>query len=296
MDTERLLEALPVAVYTTDAEGRITFFNQAAAELWGYRPALGSLWCGSWKLYWPDGRPLPHDECPMAIALKEGREVRGVEAVAERPDGMRVPFAPYPTPFKDASGRVEGAINVLVEIGTRKDAEAIAARFADVTRLLVVASGSDRPAGRELVLKVEEGSWLRSAYRDLETFLHGHLPAVDAGSALVLVLTDRDHRPERTKRALDMLRAAAVLEVRAAAILAEPLDRDVPAELTRVGRILVPDAPGLPAPVAALLGSATPLQLISERLGRARGTNPDPIRRDDPAYLRAAEVADAPEA
>jgi PAS domain S-box-containing protein len=132
MDTERLLEALPVAVYTTDAEGRITFYNRAAAEFWGYRPALGSLWCGSWKLYWPDGRPLPHDECPMAIALKEGREVRGIEAIAERPDGTRVPFTPYPTPFKDASGRVEGAINVLVDTGTRKEAEATAARLAAI--------------------------------------------------------------------------------------------------------------------------------------------------------------------
>src|ERR671922_200692 len=116
MDTERLLEALPVAVYTTDAEGRITFYNQAAAEFWGYRPTLGGLWCGSWKLYWPDGRPLPHDECPMAIALKEGREVRGMTAIAERPDGTRVHFMPYPTPIRDANGRVIGGVNMLVDI------------------------------------------------------------------------------------------------------------------------------------------------------------------------------------
>ena len=171
-------------------------------------------------------------------------------------------------------------------------AEAIAARFAGANRLLVIASGSDRPAGRELVLKVEEGSWLRSAYRDLETFLHGHLPAVDDGSGLVLILTDRDHRAERTTRALDLLRATAVLGVRAAAILAEPLDREMPAELTPAGRILVPESPALPATVAALLGSAAPLQLIAERLARARGTNPDPIRRDDPRYRAAAEAAE----
>jgi glutamine---fructose-6-phosphate transaminase (isomerizing) len=171
-------------------------------------------------------------------------------------------------------------------------AEAIAARFVDATRLLVIASGNDRPAGRELVLKVEEGSWLRSAYRDLETFLHGHMPAVDESSALVLILTDRDHRAERTKRALDVLRSTAVLDVRAAAILAEPLDGDVPADLTPAGRVLVADAPGLPPPVAALLGSAAPLQLIAERLARARGTNPDPIRRDDARYRAAAEAAE----
>ena len=60
-----LLEALPAAVYATDAEGRITFFNKAAADLWGCRPTLGKNdWCGSWRLYWPDGRPMRHDECP----------------------------------------------------------------------------------------------------------------------------------------------------------------------------------------------------------------------------------------
>src|SRR6202048_4703285 len=76
----QLLEALPAAVYTIDAEGRITFFNQAAADLWGCRPELGkSEWCGSWRLYWPDGRPMRDDECPMAVALNAGRPIRGAE-------------------------------------------------------------------------------------------------------------------------------------------------------------------------------------------------------------------------
>src|SRR5215467_8293721 len=119
----QLLEALPVAVYTTDAEGRITFYNRAAAELWGHNPELGSSqWGGSWRLYRPDGRPLPHNECPMAIALKEGREVRGVEAIAERPDGTRVRFRPYPTPLRDPSGRVVGAVNLLMDVTQQHDA------------------------------------------------------------------------------------------------------------------------------------------------------------------------------
>jgi PAS domain-containing protein len=60
----RLVDALPAAVYVTDVDGRITYFNEAAAELWGCRPMLGeSEWCGSWKLFWPDGRALPHDQC-----------------------------------------------------------------------------------------------------------------------------------------------------------------------------------------------------------------------------------------
>jgi len=119
-----LLEALPAAVYTTDAQGRITYYNQAAVEFSGRTPVLGSdEWCVSWRLYTPDGRPLPHDQCPMAIALREGVPIRGAEAVAERPDGTRVPFIPFPTPLRDADGRIVGAVNMLVDISERKRAE-----------------------------------------------------------------------------------------------------------------------------------------------------------------------------
>ena len=105
----QLFQALPAAIYTTDAAGRITFYNEAAADLWGCRPELGtSEFCGSWKLYWPDGTPLPHGECPMAMALEQKRPIRGVEAVAERPDGTRVPFIPYPTPLFADDRRSDG--------------------------------------------------------------------------------------------------------------------------------------------------------------------------------------------
>lgn len=118
-----LLEALPAAVYTTDAKGRITFFNKAAVEMAGRTPEVGDEWCVTWKLYTTDGAYLPHDQCPMAVALKEDRPIRGVEAVAERPDGTRVPFMPYPTPLHDADGKLVGAINMLVDISHRKEAE-----------------------------------------------------------------------------------------------------------------------------------------------------------------------------
>ncbi|MBV9589375.1 MAG: PAS domain S-box protein [Hyphomicrobiales bacterium] len=128
-----LLEGLPVAVYTTDAEGRITYFNSAAAELWGLAPKIGEdRWCGSWRLYHPDGRPMAHEECPLAVSLKEGRPIRGAEAILERPDGRRIPFAPFPTPLKDASGRVIGAINLLVDVTADRHAGIEAARLAAI--------------------------------------------------------------------------------------------------------------------------------------------------------------------
>ena len=130
-----LLAAIPAAIYTTDAQGKITYFNQAAVEFSGRTPVLGSdEWCVTWKLFMPDGTPLPHDQCPMAVALKEGRAVRGAEAVAERPDGTRVPFIPFPTPLRDSSGKVTGAINMLVDISERRQAETPAAAAARRTQ------------------------------------------------------------------------------------------------------------------------------------------------------------------
>lgn len=116
-----LLEALPAAVYTTDVRGRVNYYNEAAAQLAGRQPTLGvDEWCVSWKLYHADGRPLPHDQCPMAICLREARPVRDQQAILERPDGTRVPFAPYPTPLWDGEGNLVGAINMLVDITAHK--------------------------------------------------------------------------------------------------------------------------------------------------------------------------------
>ncbi|HVM29586.1 MAG TPA: ATP-binding protein [Candidatus Limnocylindrales bacterium] len=119
----QLLEAVGVAVYTTDNDGRITYFNEAAAQLWGRRPAMGEKWCGSWRLFRLDGSPMAHEECPMAVSIRENRSVRGVEAIAERPDGTRVTFQPFPTPLRDEWGALIGAINVMVDVTERTRAE-----------------------------------------------------------------------------------------------------------------------------------------------------------------------------
>jgi len=119
-----LLEALPAAIYTTDADGRITFCNEATAELCGRRPVVGNdAWSIAGKLYWPDGKPIAQEECPTALALKTGKPVRGTEKIVERPDGTRVPIVPFPTPLHDAEGRLIGAVNMLVDITERKAAE-----------------------------------------------------------------------------------------------------------------------------------------------------------------------------
>ena len=116
-DGRAVLDQLPYPVYTTDAEGLITYWNRACVDFAGREPQLGEdRWCVTWHLYTMEGEPLPHHECPMATAVREQRAVRDAIAIAERPDGSRVAFRPYPTPLFDAGGALAGAVNLLIDV------------------------------------------------------------------------------------------------------------------------------------------------------------------------------------
>jgi glucosamine--fructose-6-phosphate aminotransferase (isomerizing) len=171
-------------------------------------------------------------------------------------------------------------------------AEALAAGLAHMDRLVAFGSGPDRVTARELVLKVEEGAHMAAAMRDLETLLHGHLAGMDERTGVVLVLTTRDGRGPRAERARQALAAVREIGAPAGAILAAQAAGAIPEALTPAGRIVVGEAPSLGPAAAALLSGAVPLQLLTERLARARGIDPDPIRRDDPRYLAAAAAAE----
>jgi PAS domain S-box-containing protein len=121
----QLVESLPIAFFATDATGRLTLFNDAAIRLWGRAPRLGEdAFCGSFRMHHPDGTPMPHDACPMALAIRDGLPMQGAEAIVERPDGTRRNVIAYPQVFRDAAGRVTGAVNALVDITERKATEA----------------------------------------------------------------------------------------------------------------------------------------------------------------------------
>ncbi len=122
---KKLVQTLPAAVYMCDAKGRIQLYNDEAVKLWGREPVTGKdLWCGSWKIFSPDGTPLDPEECPMAITLRTGKAVRGREIVIERPDGERRNVMPHPEPILDEDGNVTEAINILVDITAHRRAEA----------------------------------------------------------------------------------------------------------------------------------------------------------------------------
>lgn len=180
----------------------------------------------------------------------------------------------------------------LLEVAEHEPAaEAVAARLAGCARLLIVGSGIDYPAARELALKVEEGARLPASAMQLETIRHGHLAAADERTGLILVLTDAGGEADvLLHRARAVLRSAAALGMAAAGLLGADLGDDIPAELTRAGRLSVPFAGGLPRSIGSALATALPLQLLAERLARARGQNPDTIGRDDPRQAAAADA------
>lgn len=121
---QQLLHGLPAAIYTCDVKGRIMLYNRAAANLWGREPEIGKdLWCGSWKVYNKDGTPLPPDKYPMAMAIAQGRAENGEEIIIERPDGRCYHVQPHPQLIFDASGKIVGAVNMLIDITKSKRAE-----------------------------------------------------------------------------------------------------------------------------------------------------------------------------
>lgn len=130
-----VLDELPVPIYTTDVDGAVTYWNRACVEFAGREPQLGQdRWCVTWKIYTTTGEFLPHDECPMAEAIRDRRIVRDAIAIAERPDGSRRAFRPYPTPLFNEDSSLRGAVNMLIDV-TDEQSEALSAQAGRCRRL-----------------------------------------------------------------------------------------------------------------------------------------------------------------
>jgi PAS domain S-box-containing protein len=114
---EQLVEKLPVAAYLCDAHGWIIAFNKGASELWGRTPVLGAdRWSGSWQMFHPDGRQIALDQSPMALALRMGRPQADEENIIVRPDGTQRRVVSHPQLFHDSTGKLIGAINILLDV------------------------------------------------------------------------------------------------------------------------------------------------------------------------------------
>lgn len=194
----QLIQALPAAVYTCDAEGRLTLYNETAAELWGRRPEVGvELWCGSWRIYLPDGSRLPLDQCPMAIAIKEGREVRA-EVVIESPDGARRPVSVHAIPLFDADGVLTGATNLIVDNTERQKSEEANAHLA-----AIVQSSDDAIVSKNLHGIVQ--SWNKGAER-----IFGYTENEIVGQSIKRIVPEELHDEE--ERFLQALRDGKLID------------------------------------------------------------------------------------
>jgi len=144
-----LFDLSPVAVYSCNTSGVIEKFNSQAAQLWGRAPALGDTderFCGSFKMFRPDGSFMTHDQCPMAEVLS-GKipEVHDGEVLIHRPDGSRVTVIVNIRPLKNERGEVVGAINCFYDITERNKGEEARARLA-----AIVESSDDAIIGKNL--------------------------------------------------------------------------------------------------------------------------------------------------
>lgn len=186
-----LLERLPVGAYTCDADGLITYFNQAAVRLWGREPKLNDpedRFCGSFKLFATDGTPIRHDRCWMALAMLHDRQFRGEEIVVERPDGVRVTGLAHANPIHDQFGKVVGGVNILVDISDRKSNEKAAAILA-----AIVGSSDDAIVSKSLDGTIT--SWNAGAER-----IFGYTPEEAIGRSITMIVP-----PERLDEERDIL-------------------------------------------------------------------------------------------
>jgi fructoselysine-6-P-deglycase FrlB-like protein len=167
----------------------------------------------------------------------------------------------------------------------------LAAALTGVRQLIVVGSGIDAVTARELSLKVEEAVHLPTAMRSLETFLHGHLPACDAETGLVLIAAEVHAAAARAARGATLLRAAARVGVRTAAIVSGEGHEVLGAAPTSAGRIVLPALPAVDGPLGVLVDGALAAQHLTLALAHAAGTNPDLIRREEDSYREAAALA-----
>lgn len=185
------VDVLPMAVYTTDADGIITYCNRAAAILAGREPEFGrDRWCISWELRRTDGSVMPHEQCPTVRALKEKRPVREQELVLRRPDGTMVPILLHATPIFDETGAVAGAVNLLIDTSGTGD------RWEDSLYLAaIVESSNDAIVAKDLNGIIT--SWNRGAER-----LFGYMADEVLGKSItILIPPERQHEePEILRR------------------------------------------------------------------------------------------------
>jgi glucosamine--fructose-6-phosphate aminotransferase (isomerizing) len=272
---------------------------------------------------WPGGVciGISHDGSTRAtiLAMEAARNAGALVAlITARPEGPAIPVvdAVFVTPRIDRSWchtvgylspilagaaiaqaldqrpvDATGLKNVLDDvIGVAPHAPSLAKALFGVDRLIIVGAAPDRSPARELALKIEEGVWLPARMLDLETVFHGHLAGADQRTGMVIVATGAADRV--TARTKLLIGAARAIGIRVGAIVSPAVDQSFGSD-RNLSRMVLPKSIEGFGLIGRLAGAALALQQLTVALSRLAGTNPDQIRRQQPAYKDAARVAES---
>jgi PAS domain S-box-containing protein len=124
---QAVLDAIPTGFCVCRADGALLRYNTRAVQLWGQAPRIGDpteIAERNFQRYTAEGVPLAFAATPVAVALRSGVPVRGVELLIERPDHSQVSVLMNAAPLHDSAGRIDGAICSFQELTERKRAEA----------------------------------------------------------------------------------------------------------------------------------------------------------------------------
>ncbi|MGE5659676.1 MAG: PAS domain S-box protein [Actinomycetota bacterium] len=131
-----VLELIPVATYLCDRQGKISFYNQAAALFWGSVPHLGEtdehFWATFKRWNWK-GEPFSADtETALTQVLRTGQAIQETTFVVEKRDGSEVAVSLKAVPIVQ-DGEVVGAIATLQDITQQRKAEQLLQSVLPIT-------------------------------------------------------------------------------------------------------------------------------------------------------------------
>ncbi|GAA1702290.1 hypothetical protein GCM10009765_59690 [Fodinicola feengrottensis] len=115
LSDQAAMDGIEVGMYVLEKDGTLIACNKTAIAAWGRSPELGTSekYCGAFRLRYPSGEVMPHDQAPPAVVINNGGTVRNADVICEQPDGFRLLALVNVFPIRDESDEVVGAVNIF---------------------------------------------------------------------------------------------------------------------------------------------------------------------------------------
>ena len=130
------------ALFLVDSDGRITFANPSAVEMFGWsrEELIGQIFHTQLHSRRPDGSPYPISQCPHMQVLVSGQTLRGQNDFFFHKDGRVLPVTCSTAPIK-GDGAVAGAVLVVRDVSEERDAEEAIRQSQKLESIGVLAGG-----------------------------------------------------------------------------------------------------------------------------------------------------------